>query len=267
MVLRGKLWQRVQVAALSSILIYILSACTAITYEDNSSFTVINIRTFDRAQLGYLLKKVVENKPKLVLLDFRLSQRKDPYADSIFQQAVINSAYTPLIYASSFRVFEVVEDSIIASDLRDTDPYFKKGNSTQGYTDTFSRQIQGKPVMDAYPAMVYHNNSIQYHAGVICAATINSEKTEAYLSGFGAKRALQLKQERIEQYNTIDLSFEELQQYDWSEVKGQIVAFGYIGSTDEDKKYTYLNVNDFTYPDTYGVFIIIEIISEILNIH
>ena len=255
--------------AVSCVFLIILSACNNGNFEDNSQLALVNIKNFDRAQLGYLVDKVCKSNPKVVVLDFRLSELKDPLTDSIFRKS-IEDGNVKFVFTTSIKgIFLTKGTEEFTGNLkRSTNSFFKVGEYLEGHTDTFSENKQDKPVMTTYPLSIHLKDEISQHASVLTAFYIDSLVTQKYISYHKNYEAdLNLSKARTNLYQTVDVPFEKIDSYTWKKLSNKIVIMGYIGPTYEDKKYTYLNENDFETPDTYGPFIVAEIISNILNIH
>ncbi|MEL6562735.1 MAG: hypothetical protein AAFQ94_31490, partial [Bacteroidota bacterium] len=86
----------------------LLSNCGKSAFSNDSEFYVINIRSFDRAQLSSIIGRVGKAKPKLTVLDLRFRTLKDEVADSLLSQSLKNFS-SPLIFTTSFA--ELYRDS------------------------------------------------------------------------------------------------------------------------------------------------------------
>lgn len=251
------------------IFIALFANCTESFTQKDSVFYVINIRAFDRMQLASLIEKTKLAKPKLTLLDVRFSEQKDELQDSILRK-VLTKFNSPLIFATSFS--ELYRDKgddqkFSGKNLQQTNPIFKGDFFTQGHTLTISEYINDKPVMTSFPLKVSYADTMSFHASFLASMAVDSLKAKRFAEQNGNHIQLALNQSRIDQYNQIDLSFREFENFDWNQLENKIVVFGYIGPTFEDKKYTILNDNDYEYPDTFGVFLVMEIISQITEIN
>jgi len=255
--------------ALSSVCVIILSACTSGSFEGDSQLALVNIKNFDRAQLGYLVNKVSESNPRIVVLDFRLTELNDPLIDSIFKKSIENNNVKFVFTTSIKEIYFTKGVAEFTGELkRSTNSFFKVGEYLEGHTDSFYENKYDKPVMTSYPLSIRLKDEVSQHASILTAFYIDSLKTQKYISDHKNYEAdLSLSKARINQYLTVDIPFGEIDSYSWQKLTDKIVIMGYIGPTFEDKKYTHLNDNDFKEPDTYGPFLVAEIISNILKTH
>jgi len=239
-------------------------------YQDRfqeSQFVFVNIRNFDRTQIAHIISTVDAANPRLILLDVWFPKKSDPTSDQRLVQSLRN-VNAPIIYASTFaELFLEKDERIVGKGRVNTNSIFKKSNVPEGHADTIAKIIKNKPVMTSFPIRVTYNDTISLHVSVLCAREIDNIRTQKFLNKKENIIPLKLNEKRIENYNRIDLSFENILDYGWKNVAGKVIIIGYIGPTNEDKKYTLLNDVNYQSPDTYGPFILVEIMAEILNIH
>lgn len=234
--------------------------------QNQSPIAFINIRNFDRAQLALLFQKADGAKPKLILLDLWFPEESDTMSDSILSNALLNMQ-SNLIYSHRFENVEIAgKDSESGKDITRTLDQFMKTGSASGHVTTFGVPVKGKMVSKSYPAFIHSldQEDTSIHVSLLCAYALDSLKAARFISDHPNEIDLDLDQDRIDQYDRIDEDWNNLLSDDWSGLKDRVVIFGYIGPTTEDKKYTMLNDNGYSSPDTYGPFILAEIISTVL---
>lgn len=242
------------------------NSCTS---TEDSNFVFVNIRNFDRVQLSYIIKKIDESSPKLMLIDVWFSTNKQPEVDSILTETLSNVG-SDIVFASSYDDFFRESNGDITGEGKvETLPSFRKPGSPEGHVDTFYEMINGKPVPKSFPVEIKTNDlqKTSMHASILCAYLVDSTSTADYLSNRNNEIDVKLRRDRIDNYHRLDLSFDEFLSYErWAFLENKIVILAYIGPTNEDKKYTQLNKSNYTEPDTYGSIILGEIISETLGI-
>lgn len=233
--------------------------------REDSPIVFINIQNFDRAQLAQLFRKADAAHPKLILLDLWFPSESDVMSDSILS-SVLLQMQSKVVYSHRFESVEKIRlDSIIGTNNTRTLDQFRKSGSPSGHVTSFGVPISGKMVSKSFPVRIHYQEKTSWHVSLLSAQELDSLKTARFLQENTNEIELDLDQDRIDRYTRIDENWSTLLTEDWSNLNDRLVIFGYIGPTSEDKKYTLLNDNDYTSPDTYGPIILAEIISTVLE--
>ncbi|HWC52312.1 MAG TPA: CHASE2 domain-containing protein [Chitinophagaceae bacterium] len=223
---------------------------------------IINIGEFDREGLALLINKTSSMGAKVIGLDATMEEAKDPYKDSLMQDAIARNKN--LVLASRFHPGEGKEESQF------TPNYFSTPATHSGYVNFLSKEWATVRIWNPFIKDEEHSNTKIYQS--FATTLIEQYDPVAFEKLKKRKHNTEIinYSRRTNQYLVIE--GEDLLQgnVDSSVIKGRIALLGYINHNPEnieDKKYTPFN-EEFagkSIPDMNGIVIHANIISMALD--
>jgi CHASE2 domain-containing sensor protein len=222
---------------------------------------IVNIGVLDRAELGFLIERVNEYKPKVIGLDSYFEGEKEPEKDSILKEAFRK---TKNLVAVS--VADTINDHIKIRKNYFDDVLPKRGFAnilgedvgTLRYYAPFEK-IEGNRYPQITSAIVKEYNDIAYE---------KLEKRHKAVETINYTRAVNDEDKKKYQVLEPDDLYNDV--VDSNLLKGKIVLLGYINldpNNVEDKKFTPMNHKFYgkQHPDMNGVVVLANIISMVLD--
>ena len=222
---------------------------------------IVNIGVLDRAELGFLIERVSEYKPKVIGLDSYFEREKEPEKDSILREAFRK---TKNLVAVS--VADTVNDHIKIRKNYFDDVLPKRGFAnvlgedvgTIRYYAPFE-EIEGNRYPQITSAIVKEYNDTAYE---------KLEKRHKAVETINYSRAVNDEDKKKYQVLEPDDLYNDV--VDSNLLKGRIVLLGYINldpNNVEDKKFTPMNHKFYgkQHPDMNGVVVLANIISMVLD--
>lgn len=225
---------------------------------------IVNTSLPDRLQLAQMLRRIAAAQPKVIGMDVFLSQRKEPYSDSLLQASI--KQFDNLVLASKLENYREDIDQFQA--ISGVDSFFSQYASTGfvNFPSTETRTIRYfSPSEETAegPAFSFATEIARlYHPEAVNKLLKRQKELEAIHYTVTANSFLQFEPENILD-TTVDLR---------PLLRDKIVLMGYSSNENGDcplldKFYTPLNprYTGRSDPDMYGVAIHANIIKMILD--
>lgn len=222
---------------------------------------IVNTGVLDRAEIGFLIEKVNEYKPKVIGLDIYFEGEKDPQKDSILREAfrkTKNLVAVSVAYPTEheFKIKENYFDDVLP----------KRGNANllgeeigtiRQYTPFEEINSQRYPHITS--AIVKEYNDTAY---------IKLENRHKEVETINYMRTV--NNEDKKKYQVLEPEDLYNDNVDTNVLKGKIVLLGYINldpNNIEDKKFTPMNHKFYgkQHPDMNGIIVQANIISMVLD--
>lgn len=229
--------------------------------KEDKRIIIVNTGVLDRAEIGFLIEKVNEYKPKVIGLDIYFEGEKDPQKDSILREAFRK---TKNLVAVS--VAEPTEHEIEIKKNYFDDVLPKRGYAnllgedigTIRYYSPFEK-IASKRYPHITSAIVKEYNDSAYE---------KLEKRHKQVETINFMRTV--NNEDKKKYQVLEPEDLYNDNVDSSLLKGKIVLLGYVNldpNNIEDKKFTPMNHKFYgkQHPDMNGIIVQANIISMVLD--
>ncbi len=223
-------------------------------YSEN--IVLVNIEQKNRFQIAQLIRKINQEKPKVVGVDVMFREKKDSYADSLLSIQLLKNNV-------------VTTKAFISNELLENDIQFKTNNAFLGYSNINFNNDSG--VIRTFEGLKKINN--EQH--VSFPTLIALKYLDKNLSFFEKKIQDPIQINYSGSLNNfINYSYDEfINTPDVSFIKDKIVLVGYLGTPHkhpfdiEDAFFTPLNPisTGKSTPDMYGVVLHANIIQMLID--
>lgn len=228
----------------------------------DNRIVIINIGDLDREGLALLINKTSSMGAKVIGLDVTLEGPRDPFKDSLIQDAINRNKN--LILASRFHPGEGKEESVYVPN------YFSQPDSKSGFVNFLSKEWATVRIWNPFLKIKQNSNSHEYQS--FAAAIIGQYSASAFerLKKRNHSTEIINYSRKTNQYLVIDEATILNGNVEPGAIKDKIALLGYISSDPkkiEDKKYTPFNeeLAGRSIPDMNGVVIQANIISMALD--
>lgn len=226
----------------------------------SNKIILVNVRRTGRAEIAETIERVMRQQPKVVGIDLRFEEQKDPTVDAALRDVL--HKYPELI--TVYRI-EGDKDSIIGYH-----PYFEQNRENAGFVNL-------NPTNDGAVVRTYLGEKKTTDHDTLYS--LANKVATAYLAGTEIKRARAYKglfniNYRSNLNNFITFDLDELREQDTIDIiKDKIVLIGYTGLSpenefdSEDKHFTPFNptLAGKSKPDMYGVVIHANVIDMMIH--
>ncbi len=231
----------------------------------DTNIVLVNISRLERREIAHLLQIVIDNKPKVIGIDALLDKPKDPSADSILANVIINGHNIVLVSKlenlneETDKWERLVKAHYLFSDI-----------TCNGFANLVLDEDSTRTVRLFSPYEEVNNEIVNCFATEV--VRIYDNQAYEYLLERGNDIEIINFKGYTDKFHKIDFMDFFDGERDFPSIEGKIVLLGYIGSrlnvlTNEDIFFTPLNDNYVgkSYPDMYGVVIWANVISMILD--
>ncbi len=227
-----------------------------LTSERSDKIIIINVENFDRNSIANGIMKLKKHEPKVVGIDILFEGRESFRTDSLLSIAINSPPKTVLSFAESFEKNNV---SIYPDSI-----FFGSKSVVLGLSTCLG--LNSGMIVDWQPLMVY-NEKNYWHFSYLVASFYDHNKTYSKIEPGSMDEQVPRKilyRRSKREYDIISLK--DIDYYSSKYFENKIVLFGYVG-TEEDIFLTpmnkYLDMKNI--PDTNGVIILANIISELID--
>jgi len=236
----------------------------------DTNIVIVNIGECSRAEIAQMINIVSAYKPKVIGIDAFFKKLKDPFQDSLLENALKNNPNIVLVSKLLY------DENEVLYDIEKSNPKFSQ-HTKHAYANLITEGTEREQkTCRTFDPKEKFNDSILLAFPVALAQYQSPEKVKKFLDrNYEVEIINYIGNITISEgikFTTIDFDQVLEEQFDSSLFLNKIVLFGFVGrklgSIDlEDIFYTPLNDKYVgkAYPDMYGVVIHANIINMILS--
>lgn len=240
----------------------------------DDKIVVVNIGKLDRGEIGQLLEKIGEQKPKVVGIDVFFKKLKDDKGDTLLQNGI--KACKNVVFVSKLEGYNEKKqqyDTLTKSNAFFSDSSY---NAYANLTTTGEGNMSEFLTCRSFIPQMKCKGKNEIAFAVKLAELYNKNKAKKFLDRNNTSEYINyrgnVKVGKESVYTSVDFSQILNDEIEKDVFKDRIVLLGFMGNTlnensFDDKFYTPLNKNYVgkSTPDMYGVVVHANIIAMILN--
>jgi len=229
--------------------------------KGDDRIVIVNTGVLDRAEIGFLIERVNEYKPKVIGLDIFFNTEKDPEKDSILREAFRKTKNLVAVSVAYPTEHEIKIEKKYFDDVLPKRGYANLLGEEIGTIRQYApfEEIEGKRYPHITSAIVKEYNDTAFE---------KLEKRHKEVETINYMRAV--NEEDKKKYQVLEPEDLFNDNVDSNVLKGKIVLLGYINldpNNIEDKKFTPMNHKFYGKhrPDMNGIIVQANIISMVLD--